>query len=78
MIKCDKDGVPLLVQNLWYRSTDMLCCFVLFNSTQRHLIAVENAVNVDLLAEDLTRMQYLQVENWLNKFVIENWSRYSI
>lgn len=74
-IVVDADGVPALVQWWTYLPMSMTIKFRLFNDACGALDVECLCPGVQLIGW-LSRMQWLQIENSLNRHVMDNWSRY--
>lgn len=71
-MRCDKDGVPLLIQSMQYHYGPMLLKVELFSGDVM-TVPVEKVVHVGIMEKDLTKMQKLEAENNLTKHLLDNW-----
>jgi len=72
-MRLDKDGTPSLVQNIRYEYSMMYLHITFFNG-QKARFDTDIAGDISLMQRDLTPMQYLQAENWLNNNIEIYWS----
>ena len=66
-----KDGVPKLIQNLRYRYSTFSFIVTLFDGRELEASADYFCPSLEL-TDDPTRMQMLETENRLNKYLIAN------
>ena len=76
-LKCDRKGVPLLVQNIRYRSFDMTFTVLFFDGSVCNFTTDYICSQVGLMQNEATSMQYLQAENTINELVKADWTMWS-
>lgn len=76
-MKCDKDGVPLLIQDIFYDRLYMLFHVRLFNTDKIHKFIACCACSSIGLFDMPDKMQMLQAENWIHNHVLDNWEKYT-
>ena len=75
-MKCDRDGVPDLIQRMTYSYDEMSFEVLLFNGKILYFSTDFACPSIDLLQESPTRMQYLEAENKITKELTANFQRY--
>lgn len=73
-VKCDKEGVPLLIQKMVYIHTMMDFEVSFFNGEIVKFSTDFACPSVGIMQRDLTRMQWLQAENAITNYVLANWA----
>ena len=74
-MKCDKDGVPLLIQDLRYFAGGMWFEVTFFNGFMMHFTSDKVCPSIGLMCMSPSRMQYLEAENNITKYAIEHWKK---
>lgn len=73
MIKCDSEGVPLLIQHLRYMAGSMTFIVDFFDGMEMEFTTDDVCPDVGLMQFKITKMQYLQAENAITKLALRFW-----
>jgi hypothetical protein len=72
-MKVDKEGVPTLIQEIRYRYGNMAFYVTFFSGKKRIFPSDFACPSIGLMQKQPTRMQWLEAQNTIEKFSIDNW-----
>ncbi len=70
---CDKDGVPELIQCMRYSPCDMAFEVGFFNRENRLFASEDVCPSVELVQNNVSRMQMLEAQNNITNMVLSNY-----
>jgi len=73
-IKVDNDGIPLLVQSMRYSRGEMNFYVLFFNGITKIFMSEDVCSSIGLMQGKPTRMQFLEAQNNIEKYALNNWS----
>lgn len=72
---CDKEGVPLLIQGMKYLYSSMTFEVRFFNGRKVEFGTEFFCPTLELLAREPTRMQWLEAEDRITRYVEQNYRK---